>query len=98
MTTVSKIVSGKLWQPQRKCVAAYVRVSVESVRMQHYLSAQLSFYRSLIQSGSDWIYAGVHADYAVSGTKTDGRNDFKQMLSDCEADRIDMILTRGIYF
>ena len=34
---------------KRKRVAAYARVSVESERMQHSLSAQISYYSSLIQ-------------------------------------------------
>ena len=96
MKTIEKIVSGKLIMPQRKRVAAYARVSVESVRMQHSLSAQVSYYSSFIQSRSDWIFAGVYADYAASGTKTDGRGEFKRMLADCEAGRIDMILTKSI--
>ena len=37
---------------KRKRVAAYARVSVESERMQHSLSAQISYYSSLIQKKS----------------------------------------------
>ena len=94
--TIEKIVSGKSAAPQRKRVAAYARVSIESVRIQHLLSAQVSYYSSLIQSRRDWIFAGVYADYAASGTKTDGRGEFKRMLTDCEAGQIDMILTKSI--
>ena len=96
LKTIEKIVSGKSAAPQRKRVAAYARVSIESVRMQHSLSAQVSYYSSFIQSRRDWIFAGVYADYAASGTKTDGRGEFKRMLADCEAGQIDMILTKSI--
>lgn len=48
----------------RKKVAAYARVSVESERMSHSLSAQVSYYSALIQRNPDWEYAGVYADDA----------------------------------
>ncbi len=96
MKTIETIEAKKLPVSKRKRVAAYARVSIESVRMQHSLSAQISHYSSLIQGRRDWIYAGVYADYAVSGTSTDGRAEFKRMLEDCENGKIDIILTKSI--
>ena len=49
----------------KKKVAAYARVSMESERMNHSLSAQISYYSTLIQKNPDWQYAGVFADEAV---------------------------------
>ena len=46
-------------------VAAYARVSRESERMQHSLSAQISYYNELIQKNPDWEFAGVFADIRV---------------------------------
>ena len=46
----------------KKRVAAYARVSMESERMNHSLSAQISYYSSLIQKNPDWQYAGVFAE------------------------------------
>lgn len=46
----------------KKKVAAYARISMESERMNHSLSAQISYYSSLIQKNPDWQYAGVFAD------------------------------------
>ena len=55
----------------KKKVAAYARISMESERMNHSLSAQISYYSSLIQKNPDWQYAGVFADEAVIiGLKT----------------------------
>ena len=48
--------------PSRKKVAAYARVSMESERLQHSLSAQVSYYSSLIQQNPAWEYAGVYAE------------------------------------
>ena len=58
---------------RRKRVAAYARVSVESARMQHSLSAQVSYYSAFIQQHAEWEYAGVYADYGISGTGTNVR-------------------------
>ena len=52
--------------PSRKMVAAYARVSMESERLQHSLSAQVSYYSSLIQQNPAWEYAGVYADDGIA--------------------------------
>ena len=81
---------------KKKRVAAYARVSMQSERMLHSLSAQVSYYSGLIQKNSDWEYAGVYADDFISGTNTAKRDEFKRMLADCEAGKIDIILTKSI--
>ena len=82
--------------PSRKMVAAYARVSMESERLQHSLSAQVSYYSSLIQQNPAWEYAGVYADDGITGTKTNDRTEFNRMIADCEAGKIDIILTKSI--
>lgn len=81
---------------QLKKVAAYARVSMQSERMMHSLSAQISYYSKLIQKNPDWEYAGVYADDFISGTNTVKRDEFKRMLADCEEGKIDIILTKSI--
>lgn len=39
---------------KKKKVAAYARISMESERMNHSLSVQISYYSSLIQKNPDW--------------------------------------------
>ena len=82
--------------PSRKKVAAYARVSMESERLQHSLSAQVSYYSSLIQQNPAWEYAGVYADDGITGTKTNDRTEFNRMIADCEAGKTDIILTKSI--
>lgn len=82
--------------PAPKKVAAYARVSMESERLQHSLSAQVSYYSSLIQQNPVWEYAGVYADDGITGTKTNDRAEFNRMIADCEAGKIDIILTKSI--
>ena len=65
---------------RRKKVAAYARVSMETDRLAHSLSAQVSYYNNLIQSNPEWEFAGVFADSGISGTGIRKRDEFQKML------------------
>lgn len=80
----------------KKKVAAYARVSMESERMNHSLSAQISYYSTLIQQNPDWQYAGVFADNGISGTSIAKRDEFKRMIAAAENGDVDIILTKSI--
>ena len=75
--------------------AAYARVSSGKDAMLHSLSAQVSYYNSLIQSNPEWLFCGVYADEALTGTK-DNRENFQRLLSECRAGNIDLIITKSI--
>lgn len=77
-------------------VAAYARVSVETEALLHSLSTQVSYYSSLIQKNPEWEYAGVYADQGITGTSTAHRDEFKRLVVDCEAGKIDMVLVKSI--
>ena len=96
MRIINKIEPKVPQMPTRKKVAAYARVSMESERLQHSLSAQVSHYSDLIQKHPGWEYVGVYADNGITGTKTTSRQEFMRMLADCEAGKIDIILTKSI--
>lgn len=95
MRKISKIELTVPIMPIRKRVAAYARVSEEKGRTLHSLSAQVSFYSSYIQKHPEWEYAGVYADEGISGT-TENREAFQRLLEDCEAGKIDIVLTKSI--
>lgn len=96
MRKISKIESALIQLPQRRKVAAYARGSVESERMQHSLSAQVSYYSSLLQKNPEWEYVGVYADYGISGTDIRKRDEFQRMIDDCNSGKIDIVLTKSI--
>ena len=75
--------------------AAYARVSNGKDAMLHSLSAQVSYYNSLIQSNPEWLFCGVYADEALTGTK-DNRENFQRLLTECRAGNIDLIITKSI--
>jgi len=95
MRKISKIEPTTPVMPTRKKVAAYARVSEEKGRTLHSLSAQVSFYSEYIQKHREWEYAGVYADEGISGT-TENRDAFKRLLKDCDAGKIDIVLTKSI--
>ena len=82
MKTIVKIDPAIPQMPVRKKVAAYARVSMETERLSHSLSAQISHYSELIQKHSDWQYVGVYADDGISGTGTSKRDEFRRMVED----------------
>ena len=96
MKNVRKIDYTKPALPTRKKVAAYARVSAETDRTMHSLSSQISFYNEFIQNNPAWEYVGVYADNFISGTDIERRHEFKRLLDDCEAGKIDIILTKSI--
>ena len=75
-------------------VAAYARVSVDTLH--HSLAAQVSYYSSLIQKNPSWEYAGVYADEGITGTSTAHRTEFKRLIADCNAEKIDLVLVKSI--
>ena len=93
---VSKIETTKPILIPRKKVAAYARVSMESEKLAHSLSAQISYYSELIQSNPEWEYVGVYADNFISGTGTARRAELQRLLDDCEGGRVDIVLTKSI--
>lgn len=80
----------------KKRVAGYARVSRNNKRLMHSISAQISYYSTLIQKNSEWEYAGVYADLGISGTNMAERSEFLKMMADCEEGKIDIILTKSI--
>ena len=96
MGKITKIESKIPQLPARKKVAAYARVSMETERLHHSLAAQVSYYSALIQKNPEWEYAGVYADEGITGTATSKRSEFMRMLADCDAGKIDIILTKSI--
>ena len=96
MKKISRIEPVRPVLTDRKKVAAYARVSRDTERLMNSVSAQVSYYSALIQNNPEWEYAGVYADCGISGTGTARRSEFLRMLADCEAGRINIILTKSI--
>ena len=68
-------------------VAAYCRVSTEQDEQLNSFENQVTYYTEL---------AGIYADEGISGTSTKRREQFNRMIADCEAGKIDLIITKSI--
>lgn len=93
--TIKKIAFSAPQAPKLTRVAAYARVSSGKDAMLHSLSAQVSYYNDLIQHHPGWIFCGVYADEALTGTKAD-RENFTRLLQDCKTGKVDMVITKSI--
>lgn len=96
MREIYKLKAASPVLPQKKRVAAYARVSVNSERLNRSLSAQVSRYSEYIAKNPEWIFAGVYADKGVSGTRTENRREFNRLMADCENGKVDIILVKSI--
>lgn len=81
---------------QKIRVAAYCRVSTDTDAQLESLETQKSHYESYIRLHSDWTFAGLYYDEGITGTKKDKRPELMRMISDCEAGKIDYIVTKSI--
>lgn len=83
-------------EPQKKKVCAYCRVSTDDDAQLSSYELQVRYYQEYINSHPDWTLIDIFADEGVSGTSTKKRESFKQMIRDCEAGKIDYIVTKSI--
>lgn len=88
-------VYGELAQ-KKKRVAAYCRVSTDTMGQQESYDTQLRYYKTLIPANHDWEFAGVYADEGRSGTSVKHRPEFLRLMQDAEQGQIDIILTKSI--
>ena len=79
---------------RKKRVAAYVRVSTQKEMALNSLENQAEVYTMQIKAALDWEFAGIYEDRGISGTK-EMRPAFQQLLTDCRAGKIDLILTKS---
>ena len=59
-------------------------------------NAQIQYYERYIKENPDYIFAGIYADEAVSGTDTRKRDAFRQMIQDCRDGKIDVVVTKSL--
>ena len=79
----------------RKRVAAYCRVSTDHEDQESSFEAQQTHFANLINGNPDWELVGIYAD-EESGVRANKRENFMRMIADCEAGKIDMVLSKSI--
>lgn len=77
-------------------VAAYCRVSTDEETQTTSFELQKTTYTEMITSHPGWELAGIYSDEGISGTSFNHRLGMQQMIEDCKAGKIDMIITKSI--
>ena len=81
---------------QKTRVAAYARVSTDMADQLHSLAAQIAYFTEHIRQHEDWELVEVYYDEGITGTSVKKRDGFNRMIADCEAGKVDTILTKEV--
>ena len=52
--------------------------------------------KGYIQAQPGWVFVGIYADEGISGTSLEHRKGMQQLIEDCKAGKIDLVLTKSI--
>ena len=76
--------------------AAYCRVSTASDTQDGSFEVQCEYYEKLIKNDPGMEFVGVYGDHGKSGRSMRGRKELNRLIKDCEAGKIDLVLTKSI--
>lgn len=79
-----------------KRVAIYARVSTDDAAQTSSFELQQAHYEHLISQRPGWNLVKIYADEGISGTSLKNRNAFIELIKDCEAGKIDLIVTKSV--
>lgn len=77
-------------------VAIYVRVSTDDIRQTTSYELQKKYYEDFVRQRPNWTLVDIYADEGISGTSLKHRDAFNQMIADCKAGKIDLIITKSV--
>ena len=81
---------------REKRVAVYARVSTDDPRQTSSYELQKNHYIDVVSSHPGWHLVDIYADEGISGTSLQHRTAFIQMIADCQAKKIDLIVTKSV--
>ena len=77
-------------------VAAYCRVSTLLEEQDGSYETQVEYFRQKIEGNPSMELVGIYGDKGKSGLKVIGRKGLQQLIEDCEAGKVDVILTKSV--
>ena len=75
-------------------VAIYCRVSTNHPAQLESLSAQVDYFKNMVETTWSWELAGVYAD--VCSGKNNIRSELQRMIMDCHENRINLVMVKSI--
>ena len=79
-----------------KRVAVYARVSTDGINQTSSYELQRNHYEDMINKRPGWTLVDIYADEGISGTSLQHRDAFKRLMRDCDARKVDMIITKSV--
>lgn len=102
----AKVPEGTIFRPakpkpsimdtEEKRVAVYARVSTKSEEQVSSIENQTKYYTEKIEKTPNWNMHEIYADEGKSGTSMKKRQEFKRMLADAAAKKMDLILCASV--
>lgn len=88
--------SPDFYDDENRRVAVYVRVSTDDPRQTSSFEIQKNYYDDMVNRHENWTLVDIFADEGISGTSLSHRDAFNRMIADCEAGKIDLIITKSV--
>lgn len=79
-----------------KRVAVYARVSTDDPHQTSSYELQKNHYMDVVSHHQGWELQEIYADEGISGTSLKHRDSFIRMIEDCQAGKIDLIITKSV--
>lgn len=102
----AKVPEGTIFRPAKpkpsimdtgeKRVAVYARVSTKSEEQVSSIENQTKYYTEKIEKTPNWNMYEIYADEGKSGTSMKKRQEFRRMLADAAAKKMDLILCASV--
>lgn len=80
----------------KKRIGVYARVSTDDPNQTSSYELQKNHYEDYVSSVPNWELVKIYADEGISGTSLSHREAFKEMIADCLAGKIDIIITKSV--
>ena len=77
-------------------VGIYVRVSTGNIKQTTSYYLQSKYYEEFVTRHPNWTLVKIYADKGISGTSLNHRDEFNQMIRDCKAGKLDLIITKSV--
>jgi len=77
-------------------VCAYCRVSTDNDEQLSSFELQQAHYKQLAHEHPNWDLKHIYADEGISGTSLKNRDEFNEMISECEKGKYDLIVTKSV--
>ena len=77
-------------------VCAYCRVSTDNDEQLSSFELQQAHYRQLVEDHPNWELKHIYADEGISGTSLKNRDQFNEMITECQRGTYDLIITKSV--